>query len=96
MDRINSQAPSEIAARLRTRTTAPVASTAPARSAASDVERSGASRLAGLDLAGAEAPIDESRVADIRAAIERGQYLIEPERTADAMIAAGFMLRNER
>ncbi len=94
MDRIDSQGPSEIAARLRMRTTAPVASARQAGTASAD--RANVASLAGIGLAGAEAPVDEGRVADIRAAIAQGEYLIEPDKTADAMIAAGFMLRNER
>jgi negative regulator of flagellin synthesis FlgM len=39
-------------------------------------------------------PIDAERVAVIRRAIETGNYPIIPARVADAMIAAGLLLRN--
>jgi negative regulator of flagellin synthesis FlgM len=38
-------------------------------------------------------PIDHDRVAQIRKAIERGDYPILPAKVADAMIAAGLLLR---
>lgn len=40
-----------------------------------------------------EPPVDADRVAEIRRAIERGTYPIVPTRVADAMIAAGLLLR---
>ncbi|MBN8502234.1 MAG: flagellar biosynthesis anti-sigma factor FlgM [Sphingomonadales bacterium] len=40
------------------------------------------------------APVDGDRVAEIRKAIEQGTYPIVPARVADAMIAAGLLLRN--
>jgi negative regulator of flagellin synthesis FlgM len=39
------------------------------------------------------APVDAERVATIRHAIETGKYPILPTRIADAMIAAGMLLR---
>ena len=42
-----------------------------------------------------EAPVDADRVAEIRKAIERGNYPVIPMRVADAMIAAGLLLRSE-
>lgn len=44
-------------------------------------------------LAGASAPVDEDRVAEIRHAVEQGRYPVVPTRIADAMIAAGYLLR---
>lgn len=41
-----------------------------------------------------EAPVDAERVAEIRKAIEQGTYPIVPARVADAMIAAGMLLRS--
>ncbi len=38
-------------------------------------------------------PVDADRVAEIRKAIEQGTYPLVPHRIADAMIAAGYMLR---
>lgn len=39
-------------------------------------------------------PVDSDRVAQIRKAIEQGSYPIIPTRVADAMIAAGLLLRS--
>ena len=38
-------------------------------------------------------PVDAERVGEIRRAIESGKYPLVPARVADAMIAAGFLLR---
>lgn len=38
-------------------------------------------------------PIDFDRVSQIRKAIEDGRYPLVPQRVADAMIAAGLLLR---
>lgn len=54
---------------------------------AAQVQRSSA-----LD-AGAAAPVDVERVKDIRHAIETGNYPLVPAKIADAMIAAGMLLR---
>lgn len=96
MHRIDNQGPSGIAARLRMRADSPIASAEPAKPAVANAAGSGAARLKSIGLAGPEAPIDEARVGAIRTAIEQGRYLVEPEKAADAMIAAGYMLRNER
>ncbi|WP_338467681.1 flagellar biosynthesis anti-sigma factor FlgM [Novosphingobium sp. ZN18A2] len=39
------------------------------------------------------APVDSDRVAEIRNAVEQGRYPVIPARIADAMIAAGILLR---
>lgn len=54
---------------------------------AANVQRSSA-----LD-AGSTPPVDVERVKDIRQAIEKGNYPLVPARIADAMIAAGMLLR---
>lgn len=41
-----------------------------------------------------EPPVDTDRVAQIRKAIEQGTYPIVPAKVADAMIAAGLLLRS--
>lgn len=61
---------------------------APAAGSAAQVERSSA-----LD-AGAKPPVDAERVKIIRHAIETGAYPVVPAKIADAMIAAGMLLRN--
>lgn len=43
--------------------------------------------------AGDSAPVDSNRVAQIRKAVEEGRYPVNPAQIADAMIAAGFLLR---
>lgn len=47
-------------------------------------------------LAPGEPPVDADRVATIRKAIESGSYPVIPMRVADAMIAAGLLLRSTR
>lgn len=44
--------------------------------------------------AGSSPPVDTARVDQIRKAIEEGTYPLIPTRIADAMIAAGLLLRN--
>lgn len=67
----------------------PVASDT-ARANASD--KSAVRRSAALDPG--QPPVDADRVATIRKAIESGNYPIIPTRVADAMIAAGLLLRS--
>jgi negative regulator of flagellin synthesis FlgM len=40
-----------------------------------------------------EPPVDTDRIAVIRKAVETGEYPVVPARIADAMIAAGLLLR---
>ena len=60
---------------------------APAATETINVERSDA-------LDPGPAPVDAERVAQIRKAIEQGDYPVIPMRVADAMIAAGMLLRS--
>jgi negative regulator of flagellin synthesis FlgM len=62
---------------------------APAASAAPQVETSAAVK------AGA-APVDQERVRTIRHAVETGTYPVFPAKIADAMIAAGMLLRSPK
>ncbi|MFM5918120.1 MAG: flagellar biosynthesis anti-sigma factor FlgM [Novosphingobium sp.] len=55
-------------------------------------EHSAVVRSAALDAG--PAPVDGDRVAVIRKAIEQGHYPVLPTKVADAMIAAGFLLRS--
>ena len=41
-------------------------------------------------------PVDTERVGEIRRAIENGKYPLVPARVADAMIAAGLLLRSAK
>jgi negative regulator of flagellin synthesis FlgM len=43
-----------------------------------------------------EPPVDADRVSTIRKAIESGSYPVIPMRVADAMIAAGLLLRSTK
>ncbi len=52
-------------------------------------------RTEALNLA-RQAPIDRERVELIKRAIADGSYPIVPAKIADAMIAAGILLRNGR
>lgn len=49
--------------------------------------------VAASPLSAGEPPVDVERVAQIRKAVEDGTYPILPAKVADAMIAAGIMLR---
>jgi negative regulator of flagellin synthesis FlgM len=89
MDRIDTQAPKGVAASLREKGAPQVAAPEPARpeAAAAGVP------VSSVVSAGAEAPVDQDRVAEIRKAVEEGRYPLVPAKIADAMIASGFMLR---
>ena len=96
MDRIDMQAANGIAARLRTRSAAPVARAEQARPAAQEADRAGAGALDAVAQVRGEAPVDGERIAAIRAALDNGTYQLDPRKTADAMIAAGFLPRNAK
>lgn len=71
------------------------ASSAPSTEAAATVETGAAAQIeksSALD-AGQAAPVDVERVKVIRHAIETGTYPVVPAKIADAMIAAGMLLR---
>lgn len=69
-----------------TTTTVAKATTSSTVSATPSVETSQA-------LAAGKAPVDTDRVALIRQAVESGNYPLVPAKIADAMIAAGMLLR---
>lgn len=95
MDRIEMQGPNGILRNLQAKGTTPLARAERTRPAGSDNDLAGV-ELAGVGLAGTEAPVDHERVTELRQAIEQGRYPLDSRKTADAMIAAGFMLRNEQ
>lgn len=95
MDRIDSEGANGIAARLRMRLAAPISPSTNAQPAVTAAPEQNAKHLIGLGLAGAEAGFDQARVASIRKALEQGRYQIDPARIADAMIAAGFVLKGK-
>lgn len=81
--------------RLNSAAAAPVARTSAVRATnapAQKVETSGVRPLA----AGNFAPVDADRVSMIRKAVEEGRYPVVPTRIADAMIAAGYLLRTKQ
>ena len=96
MDRIDMQAANGIAARLRTRGASPVAQPEQVRPAANEADQAGATALAAVALAKGDAPIDHERVDAIRHALNSGTYPLDPRKTADAMIAAGFLPRSTK
>lgn len=96
MDRIDMHGPNGILRSLRAKGTAPVSHAEHARPAGTEADRAAGVALNGVGLAGTEAPVDRERVTELRQAIEQGRYRLDPRKTADAMIAAGFMPRNER
>lgn len=51
---------------------------------------------AGAALDPGQPPVDIDRVAKIRKAVETGTYPVVPAKIADAMIAAGMMLRSPK
>ena len=89
-----------MAQRLQTQAPAPVAPLAPARTVAGgtgaqagDAGATVTTAASGRVGAGAQAPFDQDRVTEIRKAVEEGRYPVIPTRVADAMIAAGYLLR---
>lgn len=54
--------------------------------------QSAVQRSAALDPG--EIPVNAERVSEIRKAIEQGHYPVLPMKVADAMIAAGLLLRS--
>jgi len=94
MDRIELQGTNAIRARLAAQGAAPVARAERIKPTTGDATQSVAAELSAVGLAGAEPPIDQERVSEIRKAVEQGTYPLLPARVADELIAAGFMLRN--
>ena len=94
MDRIDMQGSKGVLASLKARSAAPVGRIENARAAKADA--SAAETVAtSFASAGAEPTIDHDRVAEIREAVEQGRYPVLPTKIADAMIAAGFLLRTK-
>ena len=94
MDRIDTQGPNGILSRLKARGPAPVVRTEAVRPAGDDGAKAAEVALAKVATAGAEAPVDHDRVREIRQAVEQGRYPVLPTQIADAMIAAGYLLRS--
>jgi negative regulator of flagellin synthesis FlgM len=92
MKSIDISGPNGVSTRVTATAAAPVRGTAIARPVRSDTAAADAPGLA-LATAGTSAPVDADRVAEIRKAIEDSRYPVIPTRIADAMIAAGLLLR---
>lgn len=59
-----------------------------------DVKRNAPAVMARAGIEAGEEPVDADRVAEIRKAVESGTYPVVPAKIADAMIAAGLILRS--
>jgi negative regulator of flagellin synthesis FlgM len=94
MKSIEISGPNGIASRLAAAAATPVRGTEEPRKARLDTAET-ESRSLSLATAGASAPVDAERVAEIRKAIEDGRYPVIPTRISDAMIAAGLLLRTK-
>lgn len=87
--------PIEIQPARLTRATEKVASAAPARAASAVASGEDEIEVArSMSLQPGEPPVDSERIEQIRKAIEQGNYPLAPAKIADAMIAAGVMLRS--
>lgn len=95
MDRIDTQGSKGISSGLRAKGAAPVVRAEPAAQVVVGVAKADSIALASMVSAGSEAPIDHERIAEIRKAIEQGHYPLTPMKIADAMIAAGYLLRTQ-
>lgn len=64
----------------------------PPSSPAASAQASVAAVQTSAALSAGKPPVDDSRVSEIRNAIQKGTYPLLPTKVADAMIAAGLML----
>jgi|GEM_PF-5840716 negative regulator of flagellin synthesis FlgM len=91
MDGIDNQVPKGVAAGLKVRGAVRVSgSPVQAQPTAAKAAQVPVSTVAS---AGVQPPVDQDRVTEIRRAIESGRYPVVPAKIADAMIAAGLLLR---
>jgi negative regulator of flagellin synthesis FlgM len=94
MKPIDITGPNALSARAAIGGGTPAAASDPVRRARGEAAQAD-SPARSLAAAGAAAPVDAERVATIRKAIEDGCYPIIPMQVADAMIAAGLLLRTK-
>ena len=92
MKSIDISGPNGVSSRVGAAAAAPVRGTEAVRPVRADTAEANAPALS-LATAGPSAPVDAERVAQIRKAIEEDRYPVVPTRIADAMIAAGLLLR---
>jgi negative regulator of flagellin synthesis FlgM len=93
MDRIDTQVSKGVSPVARAAGAASVVRADAAGEPGAGAAKADALALASVASAGTEFPIDHERVAEIRKAIEQGRYPVTPTKIADAMIAAGYLLR---
>jgi negative regulator of flagellin synthesis FlgM len=93
MDRIDTQGSKGVSSSLRAKGAAPLVRAEAVGGPGAGAVRAEGIALASVASAGTEIPVDHERVAEIRKAIEQGRYPITPVKIADAMIAAGYLLR---
>jgi negative regulator of flagellin synthesis FlgM len=65
----------------------------PGSDRAAEVANANSAVVRSRELDPGQPPVDADRVAEIRKAIEQGTYPIVPAKVADAIIAAGLLLR---
>jgi len=94
MKPIDISGPNGVTPRATAAATTPVRGTQPVRPVRADAAEAESAALS-LATAGGSAPVDAERVAEIRKAIEEDRYPVIPTRIADAMIAAGLLLRTK-
>lgn len=94
MKPIDIAGPNGVTPRVTATAATPVRGAEPVRPIRSDAAETESPALS-LATAGASAPVNAERVAEIRKAIEDDRYPVIPTRIADAMIAAGLLLRTK-
>ncbi len=92
MKSIDISGPNGVSSRVSPAAATPVRGAEAVRPVRSDMAEAKAPALS-IASAGASPPVDGDRVAQIRKAIEEDRYPVIPMRVADAMIAAGLLLR---
>lgn len=80
-------------ARKASTTTASIATAAASTAPATGTAGANATIVTSTALERSEAPVDGDRVSEIRKAVESGTYPLVPAKIADALIAAGILLR---
>lgn len=94
MDRIDTQGSKGISSTSRAKGAASVVRPDAIGQVGPEAAKADRIALASVVSRDSEVPLDRERVAEIRKAIEQGHYPITPVKIADAMIAAGYLLRN--
>lgn len=95
MNRIDIQGAKGVASSLRAKGAAPVLQADAVGESGAGAVKAHGMELASIVAADTEMPIDHERVAEIRKAVAQRLYPINPVKIAEAMIAAGFLLRTQ-